>query len=409
MLIQFIHKEPAALDKEDDTSNSRELYIDNMRLVSLKFEMDKEEAWDLFNQLPEHILPPLPEGYKWVRTNDNYSIIRNKRSENHEIMIVIYGPDKTKYINFICRVDDVTTYSFGHTKNGKGPGNRAYPVNLNNFRVDGYDYADKKYKQHVRGHLIDHQDSIIGVPTISTYDFRNYVPEPPQYEWGLGFRRLKVQELRNSGGGAYAQFNSYSDKPFITQNGTPVPDDVRFYAYSKKPDYKATEVFHVEFEEDMFRPAGVSVLSHAAKNFMSSPDASPVVATYNPDSSDRALRLQCRNLSKKEQSIRSEKVVSRFLKKDQQIAAFSAADTEFESAGLQLHAGAIARRKKTSLSYVKRALFFGNELAELEDDSVSVFTRDQINEAQTFFAKRKDKGDMDALEDEFNALCSVLE
>ena len=70
MPIQFIHKEPAALDKEDDTSNSRELYIDNMRLVSLKFEMDKEEAWDLFNQLPEHILPPLPEGYKWVRTND---------------------------------------------------------------------------------------------------------------------------------------------------------------------------------------------------------------------------------------------------------------------------------------------------------------------------------------------------
>jgi hypothetical protein len=407
MPIQYIHREPEALEKKDNISDPRELYVDNLKIVPLTFEMDHEEAWDFFNLLPEHILPPLPEGHQWVQANDNYSIVRNRRSEEHDITIVLYGPDKTNYINFICRVDDVTTYSFGQTKKGAGPSKRTYPMTLDDFRVIGYDYSGKKYRQHVRGHLIDHQDSILGVPTVSTYDSRNFVPEPPVYEWGLGFRRLKVQELRNSGGGAYAQFNSYSDKPLITKNGTPVPDDVRFYAYNKEQGYTAKEVFHVEFEENMFRQKGTPVLTHAAENFMSSLAASPVVATYDPDVSDRGLRLQYRNLSKKEQSISDEKVVSRFIKKDQRIAACAAADVEFESAGLQFHAGAIAQRKKTSLSYVKRALFFGGQLEELDDDTISVFNRKEIVEARTFF-KRQDSVDMEALEDEFEQLCSDL-
>ena len=407
MPITYLHREPIALEKKDEISNPRELYVDNMRLVPLTFEMDSPGAWVLFNQLPEHILPPLPEGHKWVRANNNYSIIRNKRSEEHDIAIVLYGPDKTNYINFICRVDEVTTYSFGQTKNGSGPSKRTFPMTLDDFHVNGYDYSGKKYRQHVRGHLLDHQDSILGVPTISTYDARNFVPEPPEYEWGLGFRRLKVQELRNSGGGAYAQLNCYSDRPLITKNGTPVPDDVRFYAYNKKPDYTAKEVFHVEFEENMFRPKGTPVLAHAASNFMSSLAASPVVATYDPDTSDRGLRLQCRNLAKKEQAIADEEVFSRFIAKDQGIAACTAGDVEFESAGRQLHAGTIAQRKKTSLSYVKRALFFAGELEALDDQTISVLNDKEIKEAGTFF-KRQNSVAMEALEDQFKQLCADL-
>ena len=50
MPITYLHREPIALEKKDEISNPRELYVDNMRLVPLTFEMDSPGAWVLFNQ-----------------------------------------------------------------------------------------------------------------------------------------------------------------------------------------------------------------------------------------------------------------------------------------------------------------------------------------------------------------------
>lgn len=402
MPIEFIHKEPKALEKSENTSSKRELYIEKQSLVEVTFEMDDEDAWDLFNHLPSHVLPPLPFGYQWVSANDNYSVIRDASTKEHDIRIVLYGPDRTNYINFICQVDGRTTYSFGHTKNGRGPNNRTYPMTSSDYRVRGYDYASKKYKSHVRGHLIDHQDTILGKPTLSTYDARNYVPEPPIYEWGLGFRRLKIGELRKQrGGGAYAQMNTYSDTPLLTANGTAVPEDIRVYTYSKHEDYPSKEVYHVDPEENMSRPQGMKVLEHAANHFASSYEAAPVVVTYSPGLSDRSLRKQGREVSKKETLIGTPKAPSRFVYKDKLWAATSAGDQEFESAGRQLHVGIVAKEDEdTSLDYIKRSMLFGDDLSSLDEGPV--FSAKDKREGGLFFQSKG--GEMEDFYDHFKQL-----
>lgn len=404
MTIYHHHIEPKALEVSEQYSAARELYIEQQRLVKLTFEMSKEEAWDAFNALPKHVLPPLPHGYQWVRANDNYSVIRNEKAEKHAISIILYGPDAKQYINFICQVDDVTTYSFAHTKSGSGPKDRTYPMTNNDYKVLDYDYASKRYNSHVRGHLIDHQDTILGRGTLSTYDPRNYIPEPPEYEWGLGIRRLKVAELRKQrGGGAYAQLNTYPETPLVTMNGTLVPEDVRLYAYSHTNGYQAKDVFHVDFEESMKRPDGKKVLEHAALNFTSSVHASPVASLYNPDFSERALRGHAREAAVKEYNIGTSIAPSRFAYKDKLYSACDAGDREFETPGRQLHAGIFSEKEEsTSNHYLKRSLFFGEKLGEL-DEGIG-FKAEEIREGKVFFRKKGE--DLSELADHFKQLCS---
>ncbi len=403
MPIEFKHQEEKALERYDNISATRALYLEKQQCVEITFEMDDERAWDLFNKLPSYILPVLPHGYQWVEANHNFSVIRNISSKEHDIKVVLYGPDKTNYINFICQVDGITTYSFAHTKHGKGPDNRAYPISSNNYRVLDYNYAPKKYGAHVRGHLIDHQDTILGKPNLSTCDARNYVPEPPEYEWGLGFRRLKIAELRKTpGGGAYAQMNMYSEASWITANGTSVPDDVRVYTYTKNNHYQAKEVYHVDFEENMQRPKGVKVLEHAASNFASSVAASPVVSIYSPDWSDRSLRASGREAFMKENKIGTHAAPSRFVYKDKIFSASSAGDKEFETAGRQLHTGVFATEDdRLSLEYIKRAMFFGDDLLDL-DGAGTVFSSEEKKEGGLFFKSKG--GDMEDFYDHFKQL-----
>lgn len=411
MRLKYTHMEPEALAKMDKISAVRELYIDRKKSVNLTVEMDDEKAWDLFNKFPEHVLPPLPHGYQWVRANDNYSIIRDRRSEECDISLLLYGPDKTNYINFLLQVNEITTYSFGHTKEANGPPDRDYPMTSADFRVPDYDYSSKKYKGHVRGHLIDHQDTILSKKSLSTQDDRNYVPEPPDYEWGLGFRRLKIAELRKqTGGGAYAQLNMYSEHSLITANGTTVPDDVRVYTYTKQQGYLAKEVYHVEFEENMYRAPGVGVLKHAADHFATSINAAPVVACYSPDHSDRALRLQGRSSAVKEANIGTNLAPSRFIYKDKLYSACDSGNNEFETAGRQLHAGIYAENdNKISLEYLDRALFFGGKLDSL-DSKKPIFTKKEKKEGCTFFKTCRvlfeDDDKTDDLTDKFRQLCS---
>lgn len=389
MNIVFKYKDPAALDKYEHVSPKRELFIESQELVELTFEMHQPEAWQLFNALPGHVLPPLPQGHHWVRANNNYSVIRNSRAQEHELTLVLYGPDKSNYINFICCVDGVTTYSFGHTKKGKGP-DRKFPMRGADYRVPGYDYTNKKYKAHVRGHLIDHQDTIRQNQNSSTYDRRNYVPEPPQYEWGLGFRNQKVAALRNHQHcGAYAQMNVYPETPLQTADGTNVPEDVRFFAYDKGNGYVAKEVYHVEFEEEMTRPKGKKVLEHAKERFLSSLESSPVVVPYAPELTDRALRHQGRTAAIKEKNILAQKIYSRFQEKDSLFSAYTAGDREFESAGRQLHAGIATKEvNQLSNSYLNRSRFFATQLADL--DEIPPYTKIEALEWQRYAKDKRE-------------------
>lgn len=406
--ITIIHEDDDAVSVNEDMSAARVLFANNHEPVPLQVEMDLPEGWEYFNKLPDHVLPPLSPGYEWTRVNNKYCIIREIDAKVDDLLLIIYGPDQvTHKINFIFRINNRTTYSFAHTKNGHGPGKRNYPMYTSGYRVPGFDYSGHRYGSHVRGHLVDHEDTILNANTRdlwSTEDPRNYVPEPPDYEWGLGFRNQKVKKLRQQrGGSAYAQLNVYPRRPLLTSNGTPVPEDVKFIAYSIDPqrNYTADEAFDVEFDEDLTRRAGVKVLDHADANFAMDVRACPIVKPYSPQLSDRALRLQARDAFFKVAKIQDGNISSRFPERDALFASCDAANHEFETAGRHLGAGVRlfdAGRQGEGKSYARISLHLACQLSELDDAVVVPYTRGDEAVARQLFKNLDD----DEMLDHFN-------
>lgn len=409
--MPIIHKyrAPGVIERPDDVSPERELYLEQHQPVEITFEMQDEKAWERFNALPQHVLPVLPAGYQWVRTEGRYAAMRHQVSQAHEVNLVLYGPAAHGAINFLCCIDHVTTYSFANTSRRKQM-DRKYPMSNDAFRVEEYQYQGKKYQSHVRGHLIDHQDTIAQGKNSSTFDKRNYVPEPPVYDWGMGFRNVKVRRLRKDDpGSAYAQMNDYGHQPMMTRNGTPVPEYVRLYTFNHA--YDANSIYHVAFEENMTRPTGVSVLDHGDQFFRSNLEAAPVVSAYNPTQSDRALRYQSRNGAKKDRALEKGTLISRFPEKDRLMAAHVAADFEFETAGRQLHAGILTPRALDSLTshhFFRRAADSADQLVDMNK---KVFKKREIEEGIQFFKSHQDAAHeheaLDALSDRFKQLWSA--
>lgn len=255
----------------------------------------------------------------------------------------------------------------------------------------------------MRGHLIDHKDTMRVGPreNWSTYDRRNYIPEPPEYEWGLGFRRLKVAELSKRGG-AYSQINEYDEDPLIAEDGTLVPSNVRFIAYSLE-SYQKNEVFHVQFEESMKRPSGRKVLEYASETISTSVNNTPFSILYDINSNDRSLRLQIRNLRKQENEIYKD-VTVRFPEKDAKFHAYAAADRSFESVDPITHAvvSTYDEQPKSAQQYIKYGLSFFSHLNEVGEKNP--ITPDGKKEINSFLKTQVDEGEMEEVSDQFKKL-----
>jgi hypothetical protein len=284
-------------------------------------------------------------------------------------------------------------------------------MSKDDFRVPGYDYSKHRYKTgHVLGHLIDHKDTMMvgQKEDWSTYDHRNYVPEPAEYEYGLGIRRLKVGKIRETGG-AYAQLNVYTKNSLETTDGTLVPEDIRFYAYTL-PNYTVDiSVLHVEFEENMKWPKGQKVLDHAAASLSTSLASCPIVTPYSPDHTDREIRYHARDAHLQHSKISTSDIVSRFPEKDKYHSAFTAGDTEYETAGRKLNAGMTAYgagNATMSQQYVRRSLTYGEKLAESEKYGKNLYTKDEAKSATEFLKEAGKKDDkFESFEDQFSKLC----
>lgn len=411
----IINRNRAPLASEQDhLSHAREVHQESHEYVPLTIEMADEEALDAFYALPENVLPPnLPAQYRWVKKDDAHCIAKVSGAKDHALTLILYGPHaQTTKINFLFQVDGVTVYSFAHIQRPAQDPQRTYPNGLD-FRVPNFNYRKHKYSSHVRGHMIDHADTICSGSSEdwSTYDRRNYTPEPPDYDWGLGIRNQQVKALRSSHtGSAYAQINEYTGPIEKTVDGTPVPSDVRFCTYSLKT-YNAEDIYHVEFSENFKRPKGKKVLEHAADTFTTSVAASPSVKSYNSNATDRDLRYWARNEEKKALAIRNGDVYSRFLNKDIVASALSSGNMEFETAGRKLHAGVLAGDQgKTAIAagYIKHALSSAEKLLE-DEEHKSAFNADEKTLTTRYLRKATENGsddneDYDGILDRMNQL-----
>lgn len=386
----YIYSEDV-LELDQTLSPKREVYVDSLEDVKLKVSLQKAKALKIFHHMPDITLPPLPWGYLWVRHDEEHCIVKDIRAPDYKLHLVLYGPNDDKQINFLFQENGTTTYSFAHIQKSASP-TRTYPMTSTDYRVPGFDYSTVKYNQHVRGHLIDLRDSIqVGQrETWSAYDPRNFVPEPPTYEWGLGIRNQKVQALRRmKEQTAYAQHTIYPDEPMETVNRTFVPDEVYFTSYTvtgkKNNKYKRLDSINVCWDENMKRPRGQKVLEHASKQLTTSLEASPVVQSYEPDSPDRTLRYQSREYNKTANRIVKGDVKFRFWSSEL-FQRYGAADREFEHSNHKFRAGITADeigRTPDAIDNVTRALDFADDLNQL-DDNRPIISNKVIKQGKAF-------------------------
>lgn len=410
-----------SFSKQDSSalSQKRELFEERQEVVDMHFEFDCETAYQYFHALPLKVLPPLPRGHQWIWQAGIYSIIKDKHAPNHEFTFVLYGPgfDPTPYINFLCLVDNKLAYSLAKTKSNNHPGKCHFPVTGNNFHVLGFDYNQPRmFKNHVRGHAIDHQDTIIRAGFAnSSMDTRNYLPEPPFRGWGLDFRNKKIKQLRDNGGGYYSQINDYDEANIRTVSGIAVPTHIRLNTFDA--NFNQIDIHHVSCTENLTRPTGIkdTYVEYYKSHKSSSLACAPVVQYYDPIASDRDLRTSCRQLFIRSQNIGKPSYQSRFIARDTAVAASEAGNVEFETKDRLVNSTVKLfdiQQVSGSISEMRRSLRHVNGLSELTTDYEYDGASKQA--ASQFFAKAKQSSnpmlaqvDIDGLEDEFKQYCNV--
>ncbi|MAZ77503.1 MAG: hypothetical protein CMF39_02375 [Legionellaceae bacterium] len=409
-----VFKPDEVLDEIDGVSNSarRSSFITCQEVVALHIEAHHDDARDCFNNLNLEVLPRLPHGYRWVEVENQFAVMKDVQAPDHHLKLIIYGPDAKSQINYLFQVDNVTTFGFAHTRKTKEPKSRRYPMTQDQYRVPGYAYQEHDFSAHVRGHIIDHKDTIreVGLSSAwSTYDGRNYVPEPPDYAWGQGVRKQKVAEVRKKFA-AYSQFMEYGEGHHVTVGGTPVPTAIYFtsFRFDREQQYQPTEVFNVEFDEDLSRPnKRITYLKHAKKTFVTSPEAAPVVVPYSPSSTDRTLRLLRFNAVRRAEAIATGNVQSRFPARDELYAHGDAADIEVGSISRRVLAAEFAGEagdSETGLGFMNRALALGETQMDGYDVDAPIFDINAHKRGQSFFAKHSDTPGIEGLEDHFEQL-----
>lgn len=414
--MKFWSVEPAGLLEETEgLSPLRELYQSNQVPVELKCEAAMDDAKTIFNELPVNILPKLPPGYQWTSYNDEYSIIRNFSSKEHSLKLILFGPNDKDQINFLFQVDGITTYSLAHTSRKAEPA-RSHPMAKTAYNVPGFDYSKTKYNNHVQGHLIDQKDTMQVGPREkwSCYDPRNFVPEPPEYEWGPGIRNQKVAALRRMNvDTAYAQHLHYLEKPLETIDKTRVPVSTHFTTYTINGKiYNPTEMIDINWNENMKRPAGEKIVDHASRVLTSSIDSAPVIEVYSPITPDRTLRLNSRNHKKKADSIESGSTKSRFPLRSSLFSRTLSGDVEFEHSDRKIEAAIAADKTKSpsvSLQYTKSSIKYSEELIEhdvapLQDKKNAKKSLDFLKEKQSDTEWQGTDIDVEGLTDQFRSL-----
>ena len=397
----------------------REIFLAQHSVVSLKVSACYEEAIEKFKVLDEDILPLLPVGYKWVKaTNSTNYILKTNLAEDHDLEVIVYGPDGEK-INYVFLVDGKTTQSFANTKSKKESKaiDRNYPMSISDYTVQDFSYkslnnlASKSIsKSHLRGHCIDHADTMfVGAKCYySTYDPRNYIPETPYKYWGLHMRRLLVNNLRKSSQ-AYMQFVNYPESSYITKNGTPVPDYVYFYPVSFKCEkHSVFSAYNIDWSANykLQNKDKLDVLSFSSRYKTSNP---PLVLIWDSSASDKYCRKSLNIARTKINKIKYSHTTTSNQGRDLCLANRALAEVEFESSWGRFSTAIYSSLQEKGASEVKTQLLHGlvTKQSFLDNDQKDKYIyKAQVKKVRSLF-KKEASGFSDpdsSMLDHFNSL-----
>jgi hypothetical protein len=193
-----------------------------------------------FNALPANKLPVITENYAWARINNQWELLSLNGPARESFILQTYR-DGNGNINYnLVRQNGQQLSSYANTR----PQGNTYGGNRN-FPMTTGDFQEPNGTPWVRGHNVDHADTIDTPGSVnSTTDPLNFTPEPSW--WGLGPRNTLVARAR-AAGGSYKQMNYYSSSPRLTNNGTPIPDGVYFVTYDAAGN--PTAAFRVPFAQ----------------------------------------------------------------------------------------------------------------------------------------------------------------
>jgi len=249
-----------------------------------------------------------------------------------------------------------------------------------------------------------------------------YTPEPPDHEWGMGIRRLATHHLRSlKHGGAYAQYNHYGVAPSQTVNGTPVPEQVRFFTYQllssvhlntrKKPMYQQLDFFHVSFSENLKKTSAGKILDHARQHFSADWASAPSISAYKPELTDIELRHRAQSMIDQALQVFDGHTASRFVDNDHYDLLCVAGDVEFEQCSQRLSAGIASHEQgypHHAYNYCKSALDYAEALIQLDLAEPSQILDQNIKTHAHSFFKQADNSPMLEFADHFKQLCANL-
>lgn len=204
-----------------------------------------------FNNLRLDELPPLMEGYAWIRTTNQGRVQWEPMS--------LHGPNtqpiRLRWYETPASTSPTANYNLlsGNQLLGSRGTRRlstdpyeGLPANTgaNNTPLPGAPRSERQdfpmpdtafieqggTRRYVRGHNVDYRDTTARTAQIpdSNLDPANFTPEPTWWGGLNGRQRLTARMLTNNPGGQIRQINLYAENPPLTQNGTPIPDRIIF-------------------------------------------------------------------------------------------------------------------------------------------------------------------------------------
>ncbi len=361
-------------------------YVDGLYVDANVNIQGSTEALEFFRTLNPVLFPLAPFEYRRFYNNGYYILQKHRDAKDQELQVVLYGPHNGK-VNFLTLINGVNVQSFAHTRTKTfDPEARSYPMlPRRDYVVRGFDYeAVGKTKYHMPGHCIDHADTLEVGPkaSYSTFDRRNYIPEPPKSYWGLYIRNPLSRKIRKAKGG-YLQFPYYANVLKKTVDGTFVPAGVFF---SEVYDYKVTKTYNVSWSFNRsLSPSkkGLSLLSNFDSHVLSTPKA----PLYDPLASNQTVNVLLENLKQARARFETGDLQTKahphiFKTYDHLLNEFEYL-TPFYKLQAALKASKMQDTKRAE-RHLERALHHGEFLIEL-DDKRTVLEADHANNCYELF------------------------